>query len=96
MKTLKAIVPSGGAGLMRALVLSMFFVSLFSLNSYADDAKDLIDAAKKGDTAGIKALLDKGADVNAKNNNGVTALIWASKKGHTGIVQLLKKAGAKE
>ena len=31
MKTLKAIVPSGGAGLMRALVLSMFFVSLFSL-----------------------------------------------------------------
>ena len=60
LKAIKAIVPRGSAGLMRALVLSMFFVSLFFLNSYADDGKDLIEAAKKeGDTAGIKALLDK-------------------------------------
>ena len=47
LKAIKAIVPRGSAGLMRALVLSMFFVSLFFLNSYADDGKDLIEAAKK-------------------------------------------------
>ena len=51
---------------------------------------------KKATQQVSRRCLIKGADVNAKNNNGGTALIWASKKGHTGIVQLLKKAGAKE
>jgi len=43
----------------------------------------------------IQALLDKGADVNIKSKNGATALSWASKKGNTATVALLKKAGAK-
>jgi ankyrin repeat protein len=43
----------------------------------------------------IQALLDKGADVNVKSKNGATALSWASKKGNTATVMLLKKAGAK-
>jgi len=43
----------------------------------------------------IQALLDKGADVNIKAKNGATALSWASKKGNTATVALLKKAGAK-
>ena len=43
----------------------------------------------------IKALLDKGADVNIKANDGATALSWALKKGNTNTVALLKKAGAK-
>ena len=30
------------------------------------------DAAKTGDLAGVQAELDKGADVNAKNESGVT------------------------
>ncbi|MDP2924239.1 MAG: ankyrin repeat domain-containing protein [Candidatus Omnitrophota bacterium] len=42
----------------------------------------------------VKILLDKGADVNAKDNAGYTALIKAA--GGDEIVQLLKKAGAKE
>jgi len=41
-------------------------------------------------------LLAKGADVNAKNNNGRTALMAAALKGHKQIVLLLKQAGAKE
>ncbi|MFB3152847.1 MAG: ankyrin repeat domain-containing protein, partial [Candidatus Acidiferrales bacterium] len=36
------------------------------------------------------------ADVNARDNNGRTALMWAMEKGHADVVQLLKKAGAKE
>lgn len=43
----------------------------------------------------VQALLDKGADVNLKARDGATALSWASKKGNTATVALLKKAGAK-
>ncbi|HEV8273404.1 MAG TPA: ankyrin repeat domain-containing protein [Chitinophagaceae bacterium] len=43
----------------------------------------------------IQTLLDKGADVNIKAKDGATALSWASKKGNTATVALLKKAGAK-
>jgi ankyrin repeat protein len=40
--------------------------------------------------------LGKGADVNAKINNGLTALEAAKRNGHTDVIQLLEKAGAKE
>jgi len=43
----------------------------------------------------IKALLDHGAPVNFRAKNGTTALSWAMKKGNTGAVALLKRAGAK-
>ena len=33
-----------------------------------------------------------GADVNAKDNNDYTALMWAVEFGHTSIVDLLEKA----
>jgi ankyrin repeat protein len=37
-----------------------------------------------------------GADINAKDSRGQTPLQYAKKKGHTEIVKLLKKHGAKE
>ncbi len=55
-----------------------------------------MDAAFHGHTAIVEALLAAGAKVNAKNNDGKTALSIAAEKGHTDIVELLKKAGAKE
>jgi hypothetical protein len=41
-------------------------------------ADDLFKAAVRGDAAAMQALLDKGADVNAKGNHGATALMLAS------------------
>jgi len=46
----------------------------------------------------VKALLEKGADVNARDNEGRTALTYAEKYGLRNkgeIVRLLKDAGAK-
>ncbi len=51
---------------------------------------------KEGNTEVVKALLTGGAHVNAKDNNGRTALMWAADQDHTTIVQLLKRAAAKE
>ena len=43
-----------------------------------------------GKTELVKLLLTAGADVNIKNNDGDTALIWASYNGYTEIVKLLE------
>jgi protein DGCR14 len=55
----------------------------------------LIDAAAAGNIAQAKAALAAGADVNAKDSDGVTPLMLALKNGHPKIVKLLKKASAK-
>jgi hypothetical protein len=60
----------------------------------ADIDKDLRKAAEKGDVAKVHELLAKGADVNAKDENGVTALMIGAEKGHAEIVQGLLEAGA--
>jgi ankyrin repeat protein len=54
----------------------------------------LFAAARAGDTAAVKALLDRGADVNAKFRYGTTALFKAAEKGHTEVVRLLLERGA--
>jgi len=43
----------------------------------------------------VQALLAKGAEVNAKDKNGETALMMASKRGQREVMELLIKAGAK-
>jgi thioredoxin-like negative regulator of GroEL len=68
---------------------------LIPLTAYAADINsDLIEAAKNGDTAQVKALLDKGADVNARDKDGLTALMWAAAGGRTDIVKALLDKGA--
>eukprot|EP00919_Chromeraceae_sp_WS-2016_P076936 GHVR01182052.1.p1 GENE.GHVR01182052.1~~GHVR01182052.1.p1 ORF type:complete len:116 (+),score=15.91 GHVR01182052.1:30-377(+) len=47
-----------------------------------------------GHTDIARLLIDKGADVNSRENDGYTPLIWASNRGHTDIARLLIDKGA--
>lgn len=67
-------------------------LSMTNVNAGGDD---LFKAAFDGNLDLVKTLLAANADVNAKAGNGATALYIASQQGHTEVVELLKKAGAK-
>lgn len=54
----------------------------------------LMLAAGNGAQAVVRALLKKGADVNARNSGGVTALMIAAAGGDAPMVELLVRAGA--
>ena len=51
-------------------------------------------ASQQGHLDVVQALLAKGADVNAKDNDGATALMLASQNGHLDVVQALLAKGA--
>jgi ankyrin repeat protein len=51
-------------------------------------------AVNNGEIAEVRGLIGAGADVKTKDNNGWTALMGASQKGHTEIAELLIEAGA--
>ena len=57
-------------------------------------AEPLIDAAKQGDADAVRYLLADGADVNAAQGDGMTALHWAADGGHADVADLLLSAGA--
>ena len=54
----------------------------------------LIEAVKNGDTASVRALLDKGSDVNAPEVDGTTVLHWAVSRDNVDVADLLIRAGA--
>ena len=54
----------------------------------------LIEAVKAGDAEAVRALLDRGADVNVPATDGATALHWAVHRDDAGLVDLLLAAGA--
>jgi len=83
---------------MKAILLT--FSLLLAVNpALAQDPKQalndqLYEAVRRGDVAGVTALLDKGADVNAKFRYGATALFKAAERGNVEIVKLLLARGA--
>jgi len=54
----------------------------------------LMLASANGSLRVAHALIEKGADLNARNSGGVTALMIAAAKGHADVVELLVRAGA--
>ena len=91
----------------RLLVLILFF--LLPLSAYGRSREDariilgqmnvpytseqFIAHAEKGDDVVLKLFFEAGMGVNAKDNNGVTALMAASDKGHAEVERLLREAG---
>ncbi len=53
-----------------------------------------IEAAVIGDLVKVRLLLDKGVDINHRDEMGITALMFAVEKGHAEVVTLLLNAGA--
>ncbi len=49
----------------------------------------LADAARQNDRAAVQALLKQGADVNAAQADGMTALHWAAMNGDVALAQML-------
>jgi uncharacterized protein len=58
-------------------------------------AKEFIDAAALGDAIALQAILAKGVNVNAKDDKGRTALMFAAANGRHDVVRALIENGAK-
>ena len=70
-------------------------LALLAAAVHADDGQDLLVAASIGDLQQVRALLEKGADINQQFSNGASALVVASQNGHIAIVRALLDRGAK-
>jgi ankyrin repeat protein len=80
--------------LVKRTVAMILFCCGFLLCSSCAKTFPLIRAATLGDLPEVKRLAAKGAEVNAKDYYGDTALIQASYNGHVEVVQALLSKGA--
>ena len=64
------------------------------ISDYLDSAPLVAVFASQGYLDMVSLLLEFGADVNAVNSAGTTALMFASKQGHLDVVRLLLTRGA--
>jgi ankyrin repeat protein len=82
-----------GIGIVATVLL--IALSILCSASFAEDqSEELIEAACKGDLRQVQELLDKGADINAKDRHGMTALMWVSYNDNAEIVRVLLAKGA--
>jgi ankyrin repeat protein len=75
------------------MFLGAFLAASLAAGLRASEAT-VADAARLGDAAAVKTLLKGGADVNAAQGDGMTALHWAAQKGDAELVSMLLSAGA--
>jgi hypothetical protein len=79
---------------MKRLALVLAFGCTAAAAGTGGDDRALLEAARRGDVARVKALLREGANVNAGNASGLTPLIEAAARGRTEIARLLIDGGA--
>ena len=83
-----------GRILVSAMLLLSAVPGLAQSSAPSDKADAMAEAARKGDAAIVKQLLDQGVDVNTKFRYNATALSYASDRGHVDVVKLLIDRGA--
>ena len=76
------------------LLLSLVALMAFAQAPAPTKSDQLQEAARKGDAAAVKKLLDEGVDVNTKFRYGTTALFYACDHGHVEVVKVLLDKGA--
>lgn len=76
------------------LCLTLLICGAAALAQTANLNEEILAAARKSDVVAVKALLAKGADVNAKSPYGATPLFFACDRGSTEVVKVLLDAGA--
>jgi ankyrin repeat protein len=76
----------------RVLGLIALFVVLTSAAWWESP---VADAAMRRDRAAVRALLQQGADVNAAQGDGMTALHWAASNGDAELARMLIYAGGR-
>jgi uncharacterized protein len=91
---LRASASSVLSAAVRGLLALLFTAFLFT-PLHAAVRPTLSDAAKNGDKEALRSLLQKGANVNATEGDGTTALHWAVYRDDLEAVDLLIRAGAK-
>jgi ankyrin repeat protein len=74
------------------LAVAIFLAFVVSVP--AAGKSDVADAAMRGDTAAVRALLAQKADVNAPQADGATALHWAAYRSDKEMADVLIRAGA--
>ena len=76
----------------------MRFIAGFLLTALAlaatNAGEKLLDAVRSDDQAAVARSIQDGADVNAREQDGATALSWAVVRGNIPVTELLLKAGA--
>ncbi|MYN66557.1 MAG: hypothetical protein F4X11_16255 [Acidobacteria bacterium] len=77
---------------IRLLTIATLAASAANGASAAD--VELIQAVKNGNATAVRALLDRGADVDARQGDGATALHWAAHLNDLQAADLLIRAGA--
>ena len=78
------------------LILVLVVLIITGSSAGASDTEIFFQAVKSGDYAEVKRLTEAGVDINAQDNEELTALMYSSLKGYPEIVKLLIEAGAKE
>ena len=81
------------------LLVLTFLVAVLALacsnpSGATDPAAALREAASRGDTPAVRALLEQGAPVDARDDQGATALVRAAYGNHLDAAALLVQAGA--
>ena len=78
----------------RRLTCAFLFALVVAATLSAAADAPVAKAAEAGDAATVRALLKQGADVNAPQGDGMTALHWAALRGDTALTSMLLAAGA--
>ncbi len=71
------------------LLIALLISRISSAQEASDVNKQLLLAAYNGEVVRVNQLLSDSADVNTRNDEGITPLMYAAEKGNTEIVKIL-------